>query len=296
MRGMRRGRIRGENRLSLADEIRKAASSNGTRIQKSEDAKLEKVLNNLFYLDRNIKLETQFIKQVMTRGQDTQERYGLHASALIVSDKKFCLRQQVLSLLYHQRQGEQVPPGLKRIFEEGNAIHEKWQRLFIRAGYSIPQDLDLSQFNKEFEVSYTPDIICEIPQFGKMVGEIKSVNTFQFKKMLEKGFEHESGKMQLQLYMHLTGIHKGFVLCEDKNTQEFLVRIYELDPFLVELPLGRMERVKEAKLNVINNRKMVARKQGCSSAVCKLAEACPMRDACYNVGMGRKLLDGVLER
>ena len=47
---------------------------------------------------------------------------------------------QVLSLIYRQLQGEQLPVGLMRIFEEGNAIHEKWQRLFIRAGYSKAEE------------------------------------------------------------------------------------------------------------------------------------------------------------
>ena len=116
------------------DEIKREAEGNRTKIQSSQETELEHKLNALFYLDKNIKKETQFVKSVMTRGQETTERKGLHASAVIKSDNKFCYRQQVLSLFYKQAQGEQVPVGLKRIFEEGNAIHEKWQRLFVRGG------------------------------------------------------------------------------------------------------------------------------------------------------------------
>ena len=122
--------------MGLIDDIKKDALGNGTKIQSSESAQLEKIFNKMFYCDKNIKEETKFVNQLMTRGLESTERVGLHASSLIVSDSKFCLRQQVLSLLYKQRQGEQVSVGLMRIFEEGNAIHEKWQRLFIRAGYS----------------------------------------------------------------------------------------------------------------------------------------------------------------
>ena len=97
--------------------------------------------NRMFFLDK-IEDEARFVKQVMTRGDNTQDRYGLHASAIIESEKKFCLRAQVLSLFYKQIQSEHIEPGLKRIFEEGNSIHEKWQRLFLRAGYAKIKDLD----------------------------------------------------------------------------------------------------------------------------------------------------------
>ena len=118
--------------MGLIDDIKKEASGNGTKIQSSEAARLEKILNNLFYLPKDIEEETKFVKMVMTRGMESQERVGLHASAMLVSENNFCMRSQVLSLLYKQLQGKQIQVGLMRIFEEGNAIHEKWQRLFIR--------------------------------------------------------------------------------------------------------------------------------------------------------------------
>ena len=149
---------------TITDEIKKAAINNGTKIQNSEEAFLEKLFNKMFYLEKNRDEETKFVRQMITRGQETQERKGLHASAIIVSDNKFCVRQQVLSLLYKQLQGEQMGAGLMRIFEAGSAIHEKWQRLFIRAGYGKAEDMDYSQFHDEFEISFTPDAILRIPE------------------------------------------------------------------------------------------------------------------------------------
>ena len=85
----------------------------------------------------------------------------------------------------------------------------------------------VTQFDKRFRISFTPDIICEIPEFydGQMVGELKSVNTYSFQKMTR----HPSAWKQLQWYMYLTGIHKGFVLSEDKNTQDFKIEVYDFD-------------------------------------------------------------------
>lgn len=271
--------------MGLLNDIKKAAQSNNTKIQTSEAAELEKILNRMFYLEKSIDEETAFVKQVMTRGQETQERVGLHASAMIVGDKKFCVRQQVLSLFYKQLQGEQIDVGLKRIFEEGNAIHEKWQRLFIRAGYGKAKDMDRSRFCDEYDLSYTPDAIVTIPEFYSepMVIEIKSVNTFQFKKMTS----HPSGQKQLQLYLKLTGLKKGFVLAEDKNTQDFKIFIEEQDNKKVAPFIERLDMVQFYKQKLMEEKKMVKRHDLCTDQNCKMAIVCPMRDACYNIGMGR---------
>lgn len=270
--------------MGLVDDIKKEAKGNRTIIQSSEAQELSKILNNLFYLDKNIDEEARFVKMVMTRGAETQERIGLHASALITGDKDFCVRQQVLSLIYRQLQGEQINVGLKRIFEQGNAIHEKWQRMFIRAGYSAASDLDVTQFNKKFKISFTPDIICEIPEFynGKMIGEIKSVNTFQFQHMTR----HPSAWKQCQWYMYLTGIHKGFVLSEDKNTQDFKIEVYDFDQSIVDPFIDRAEQVKYYYKRVMTEHKMVKRPTDAKKPDCKRCQSCPMRDACWNINGG----------
>lgn len=276
--------------MGLMDEIRKEASGNFTKLQSTEEEQIEKLLNSLFYLDKDIPKELKFLKSVMTRGQETTERRGLHASAMIVSDDKFCYRQQVLSLFYKQLQGEQTPIGLKRIFSEGDAIHEKWQRLFIRGGLCEPLDCDFSRFAEEFDLSYTPDIICAIPEDYRLesvydnsvkkipyVVEIKSVNTFTFKKQKY----HASGRKQCQLYMYLTGIHNGIVLCDDKNTQEFKVYKYEYNPIEIAPYISRLERVQEFKDRLLNRNKIVKRHEKCSGYNCEMAASCPMHDVCY---------------
>lgn len=276
--------------MGLVNDIKSEAKGNGTKIQSSDAAALEKILNQMFYLPKDVKKEAAFVEQVMTRGLESTERIGLHASALIVSDNKFCLRQQVLSLMYKQLQGEQLPVGLRKIFEEGNAIHEKWQRLFLRAGYSEVEDLDVTQFNKKFRVSFTPDIICRIPQFydGEMIGEIKSVNTFQFQKMNK----HPSASKQAQWYMYLTGIKKCFVLSEDKNTQDTKLEVYDFDPNITAPFVKRCEDIKAAYKRVHSEGKMVARPADAKKPDCKRCHDCPMRDACWGIGQGRIPIGG----
>lgn len=284
--------------MGLVDSIKKQAQGNCTKLQSSEAAALEKILNNMFYLKKNIDEETKFIHQVMTRGLESQERVGLHASAMLVSDNAFCLRAQVLSLIYKQLQGQQTPVGLMRIFEQGNAIHEKWQRLFIRAGYGKAKHMDFTRYCDDYKLSYTPDIDCKIPDFfeGRMIGEIKSTNTYQFQRMIK----HASAWKQCQWYMHLcikdlkskgkwNGIDytKGFVLSEDKNTQDFKLEVYNYEPTLIEPFASRAESIMFHYNRVFEEHKMVARPSDAKTSECKRCKECFMREACWNIGNGR---------
>lgn len=272
--------------LGILEDIKNDAIRTGAKIQSGDASKLEKILNNAFYLEKQPDLESQFVKDVMTRGLGTQERSGLHASSFIKSDKDFCTRCEVLSLFYKQLQGKQINVGLKRIFEEGNSIHEKWQRLFIRAGYSLPIDLDHTQYDENYHISFTPDIICHIPDFNdgkKVLGELKSVNTFQFKRMTH----HPSAGKQLQWYMFLSGIHDGFVLSEDKNTQDFKIEVYEYDPSIVAPFIERAEEVVYYAERLKESHKMVKRPDDATSPSCKRCDACALKDACWNIGSGR---------
>lgn len=287
--------------MGIVSNIKKDATGGRVKLQSSEALQLEKILNNTFFLEKDIKQEAAFVKQVMTRGAETQERVGLHASALIKGDKDFCLREQVLSLVYRQLQGEQISVGLKRIFEQGNAIHEKWQRLFIRAGYSGVEDLDVTRFNHNYHISFTPDIICKIPEFfeGKMVGEIKSVNTYQFQKMSR----HPSAYKQMQWYMGLLILDemeagtwnevdytKGFVLNEDKNTQDFKLEVYDYDEDLCAPFVERAKEIRRRYNKLVKEHKMVARPSDATSPDCKRCEDCALRNACWKInGGGEKL-------
>ena len=58
--------------MGIIDEIKNNAVKNGTKIQSSDAAQLEKIFNKMFYTEHNIEEETKFIHQVMTRGLESQ--------------------------------------------------------------------------------------------------------------------------------------------------------------------------------------------------------------------------------
>lgn len=244
----------------------------------TEELIIQQKLNSLFYLPAKPELETEMI---IAQATQDRVRTGLHLSAITSkSDEDFCYREQVLSLFYQMAQGENVDISLKRIFEQGNFIGEKWQRLFLRGGLGGVEDMDRSRFNPMYDLSYTPDAIITIGK-KQYVVEIKSQNTFTFDK--SKG--HPSGEKQCRMYMWLTGIHDGFVLVDNKNDQNFKIIMLKHDEELILPYIERLEAIQVYKENFIKEKKPP--KRICKNIDCKRAKECNMKDACWNVGMGR---------
>lgn len=226
-------------------------------VANTESLLIENKLNALFDSDK----------------QNREDRVGMHGSGIIASENDFCFRQQVLSF-YYKGNDVDLPIALKRIFLEGWYIHSKWQQLFEQTG--IARGIEQRGVSNEWKLLFTPDAIIELD--GKMyVVEIKSVNTFQFKTM--KG--HPSGEKQCNLYMHFTGIPRGFVLAEDKNTQEIKVFPVKYDPMKAKAYVERMYKVKEFLKKYEDTGKLPKRK--CESQNCKKANTCSYRESCFGI-------------
>ncbi len=188
--------------MGFLEEIKRKAKGESESSNEMQSMLIMQQFNKLFYMRENRE----------------EERAGLHASSITASDNDFCYREQMLSLLYKQNQGENFSVGLMRIFAAGNSIHEKWQKLFVLAKIAI--GIESRSFSEQWEVYLTPDAILEL--LGKQwICEIKSVNTYQFKKMKS----HPKAEKQAQFYMHFMGIPRALILCEDKNTQEVKIFI-----------------------------------------------------------------------
>ena len=269
--------------MSIADDIKRSCAEKNIATDQVA-FEIEKELNKLFYLKPKPKAEGKFITQVLLKNGEALERTGLHASAIIVGDKEFCYREQVLSLFYKMTQGGNIPISLKRIFEEGNAIHEKWQKLFIRGGFGTWEDMDLSRQADDYDMTYSPDAVLHDFMGKDWVVEIKSMNTFAF----QHAIDHPSGRHQLELYEHFTKIHNGFVLAEDKNTQKIKVFVHNYDIGEIDQYLERLDNVKAYKARLQLKHKLC--KGRCKNAECVRASKCNMRDACFNVGEGRQKL------
>jgi len=124
-----------------------------------------------------------------------------------------CLRKTWYSYKYPK----EVEPELLKIFEVGNIMHgfvvevlrsEKNKDVQLLS-YEFPFKIDL----EDFVISGRVDDLLLVKTSGKNVlVEVKSTKSLEFINKPSK--EHE---MQLQFYMHATGVHDGVVLYVDKN-------------------------------------------------------------------------------
>lgn len=254
--------------LSLKDAIKESAK----RVKKNKLIKKE-VEGDSDSIEKLV-IKTKLGKLFFDKNKHHEERYGLHASAIISTDAQFCFRQQVLSLFYKQKQGEQFSERLLRIFATGNQIHEKWQNMFKNA--KIAYVIEGRSFSSKFDLLFTPDAIIEINK-RRYVVEIKSMNTFSYKKATS----HPSGEKQLMLYMYLLGIPHGFILIEDKNSQEFDVFLKTYDYKLVIPYIERLVQIRHMKHDYIKNKNLPTRK--CKNCDIKRSIDCNMRDACWYI-------------
>lgn len=233
------------------------------------------------------KLEKLFIDVLKT--EKHEERYGLHASAILASDNVFCYREQVLSLFYKMNQGENLPIKTLKIFSQGNAMHEKWYRMFRACGIDVA--IERTLFLKEYDLNFTIDALLNFKKSGnpkdEVICDVKSQSTFAFKK--QKG--HPSGEKQINFYMwaltKYTGIpHKnGFVLVDSKDDQEIKPVPVHWDSDKNEPYVRRIKEIQEMKKVFLEEHEAPPRK--CNNANCKRAMECNMRDACFNIGIGR---------
>ena len=209
---------------------------------------------------------------------ETEERYGLHASAIIASEDKYCLREQVLSLFFRQNQGEQLPVSLRKIFRHGNTIHEEVYSVFRKSGVLVRNEETI--FVPEYDLNYTVDAIVDL--MGKRwICDVKSMNSFAF----DKARSHPSGEKQVMFYEWLEKNKNGFVLAYNKNTSDIKIFQVKYDKEKVRPFVDRLHEIQSWKQTYLENGTLPPKK--CSKEDCKRASTCNMRDACWKVGKGR---------
>lgn len=224
------------------------------------------------------------LERLFFESTEHEHRYGLHASAILASDNEFCFREQVLSLFFEMNQGEQLPIKLLKIFAQGNAMHEKWYKLFRQAGIDVA--IERSLFLEQYDLSFTIDALLDLFN-EEIVCDVKSQNSFAFKKQVG----HPSGEKQVNFYLWALSVYtgvphrKGFVLVDSKDDQEIKVIPVSYSKEKVAPYVARLKTIQEMKQEFLEDGSLPNRK--CKNCDVKRAAQCNMRDACFKIGRGR---------
>jgi hypothetical protein len=201
-----------------------------------------------------------------------------HASAILSPKSEWCVRRQVL-LAREASQAERPPQKpwtahQNAVFLNGWHLHEKYQRLFQQFGTVIVREVEVSHFDEERFLHFTPDAIIEF--YGQpFVVEIKGYHTEYFASLDESGNPPQAAWHQCNLYCHLLNIEYGLVLVEDKNTQQVKIWAIRHNPTLARVYTDRCYAVKGAIISDALPSRV------CASCTDRMAEKCPVRFVCF---------------
>jgi len=153
-----------------------------------------------------------------------------------------CIRK----LYYSYKFPKQIKPDLLKIFEMGNILHDFVVRVLRSEknkdiellSWEMPFKLDM----ENFQISGRVDDLLVIKVSGKTVlVEVKSCGML---RAVKKPSRHHI--MQLQLYMHATGVHNGILLYIEKNNLQTKVFTIDFDELVVKETLDRFNELHES--------------------------------------------------
>ena len=234
-------------------------------------------------------------------------RSGLHASSLLVPPGEWCTRRFVLAEI---APSEAVQPELhywdwrmQSVFENGWDLHRRWQKLFLKFANVVwspvihaqdqiadaKPELDLTHHDVTRNIYFSPDAIIDYAGVRYVV-EIKGLDTNKFQQLTDNldtackvSDVVAKARIQCNLYCHLLEIEYGFLLIEDKNSQQFKVWIIQCDAELAKPYIQRAYDVKGRVALFRRSRQLPERV--CKSSDDRLAQKCPMRNCCFSEKM-----------
>lgn len=180
-----------------------------------------------------------------------------------------CSRNIVYNMLDYP--SDPLPPRVLRIMDNGTSMHDRFEELFGEMGILVADELPIT--NEDLYIRGRTDALIRVDDDLALV-ELKSANDRQFSYMKKQGEPAEKYVMQLQLYMHLTGIHKGIILIENKNDQSLLEFWIDYDEVMAEEIVNKIEHVIEH----VKKEEIPPREKAKTSFDCRY---CDYRDICW---------------
>jgi len=126
---------------------------------------------------------------------------------------------------------KELEPNILRLFDHGDHIHQLIMRslLSTRDIHIVAAEVDIPP--QEMISGRADAIVSDGKEL--YVLDIKSINSFSFRKLKEPKKDHIN---QIQLYLHYFRIEKGILLYVNKNTQQ-------LKELVVNYDIGKSERL-----------------------------------------------------
>lgn len=137
---------------------------------------------------------------------------------------------------------EKPKPQLKRIFENGNFVHQRYYKYFAEMG--ILRAVEVQAVDNDLFTG-TADCIISTKDGVPWVVDIKSCNSWVFKKLQDMKPEH---RVQILFYMYYLNIENGLLLYENKDDQNikiFKIHMDNTNKILVETMIEDFKQLKQ---------------------------------------------------
>ncbi|WP_238546452.1 hypothetical protein [Paenibacillus sp. TCA20] len=202
---------------------------------------------------------------------ETRPMRKLHPSTI-----GMCKRKIVFDMLMVPK--PETDPQLIRIFENGHSMHHRYEKLFADMGILVQAEMKLERD----DISGHTDALISIPSFlnpfgEKFLVELKSAFSHSFKWMKENNKPKAEHKAQLTFYMHLSGIHKGIIFVEEKDTQDVWEYHMNYDPVYGK----KLEQKANECIQLAKDRKLPPLEKGYTPSNYKCKD-CPFNIYCHS--------------
>ncbi len=217
---------------------------------------------------RNTASNKHWVEQIIDDFLDTrieEDRSGreFHPSA---SGK--CPRMIQFSMIGMVK--EKFEPRIKRIFDNGHDMHNRYKRYFERAGKLIAEEAPVRATIEGIKIRGRADLIVKNFMDEDRLLELKTTNSRKFEEILKKGQCLEDHYIQWNIYAGILGIHMGEILYENKDDQRMKI-------FTVSFSKERFDKTidmfKIIDYHIINGT-IVPKPDICNSRYCAAKDLC----------------------
>lgn len=195
-----------------------------------------------------------------------EERSSRTPKTFHASGIESCGRQQWYGLKGYAAEPRMENPEYIRDASAGNGLHEQYQELLVNSGFVIDLDhfflktgwrksdydsnIILPEWSvevplppNEYQIGGRIDAVIQIED-SPIIVDIKTLKDKAFGE-LPGGYKFKKFYAQMQVYMHLTGIHQSIVLAVNRNDSLMKEYVVEYDKEWCESQFKRIEHLKK---------------------------------------------------
>jgi CRISPR/Cas system-associated exonuclease Cas4 (RecB family) len=160
------------------------------------------------------------------------------------------------------------------IMSNGTEGHTRLEQVFEDAGILEAKEVEIKL--QDPPIRGYIDLIVNF-QNERVIGEIKTTRSEAFEWRVATGKPKENNLLQLLIYMRAQNCQHGFLLYENKNTQEFLIIPVEMTPENIEFMETSLDWLRKVRTawedGEVPNRPYMKRNQIC--------QKCPVQLTCW---------------